>query len=230
VTSTFNATFMDHEFAFLIKRWSDDYESSQKLQQEFASLKQQVRNGIAYSAFNVDALFVQYDCLLGQFQTLQRATSNSNQNRSCQNAVNARRPDCESMKQMVNINIHPNSHGHLTSIYVQLDSSTAEIQYLKNENSNLHQALRRHEEQAAGGSQSIAKLNEDLQKLTLENAKLSEQRDCLSQKCERMAHNLENLQLNVKVAHDTNEKLEVQVRASSIVKFLDVILLLFPRQ
>ena len=113
---------MDHEFAFLIKRWSDDYESSQKLRQELASLKQQVRNGIACSAFKVDTLFVQYDCLLGQFETLQRAASNSNQdpyqNRSCQSGANARRPDCESMKQMVNVNIHPNSHGHLTSIYV----------------------------------------------------------------------------------------------------------------
>lgn len=118
VTSTFNTTFMDHEFAFLIKRWSDDYESSQKLRQEFASLKQQVLNGIACSAFDIDTLFVQYDCLLGQFQTLQRATSNSNQNRCCQNGVNARRPDCESMKQMVNVNLHPNSHGHLTSVYV----------------------------------------------------------------------------------------------------------------
>ena len=50
------------------------------------------------------------------------------------------------------------------------------------------------------------------------------------QKCERMAHNLQNLQLNVKVAHDTNAKLEEQVRALSIVKFLDVVVLLFLRQ
>jgi predicted RNase H-like nuclease (RuvC/YqgF family) len=77
----------------------------------------------------------------------------------------------------------------------------------------LHQALRRHEEQAASSSQSITKLSEDLQKLTLENAKLTEQRDCLTQNCEEMAHNLKNLQLDVKAAHDTNKKLEEQVRA-----------------
>lgn len=84
----------------------------------------------------------------------------------------------------------------------------------------MRQTLRQHEEQAASGSQSISKLSEEVQKLTLENTRLGEQRDGLSQNYQEMAHRFQNLQLEVKVAHDTNQKLEEQVRAPNLLSSL----------
>ncbi|KAK2461822.1 hypothetical protein APHAL10511_006285 [Amanita phalloides] len=171
---------MDQEScSFLFKRWSEDYESFQKLRHQFASLQQQ------------------YDSLFSQFQALQQDREKEVHARSI-------------AAQDASLNKQDTEQREYETLRQLLDSSTAEVQFLKDQNHDLHQALRRHEEQAANSAQSNSKLREDLQKLGLENANISKQRDQLSQKCEEMVHKYEDLQRNVNMAHDANKNIEDQ--------------------
>ncbi|KAF8622237.1 hypothetical protein AX15_007176 [Amanita polypyramis BW_CC] len=165
-----------NSWSFLFKRWSEDYENSQRLQQELTTLKQQ------------------HDCLLGQFQALQQRIDQGTR----------ARPD-SSLDKGCGTDAEPyeNARG-------LLDSSAAEIKRLKNENQSLHRTLQRHEEQTANKNQSISKLNEELQTLTLENASLAEQRDQLMKRYEEITQQFKDLQTNVKMAHNANMRLQEQ--------------------